>query len=227
MLEEFDDDVFSPGELTKGNSERRIRWKCRECGWTWRAGLANRTKDKKPTGCPRCAGKVPSWFHSLELTCKESDGRFEHLIGEWAHPTKRMKDFTPGPNEKVPWKCGGCGHEWDAKIHTRTNATHPSGCPKCAGRHLHDLEVHCAQSDGRLDHLPREWAHPTKSIKDFAPGSNEKVPWKCGGCGHEWDATVSHRTNATHPSGCPVCNPGGRNRFERQDDPVDAARVSS
>jgi DNA-directed RNA polymerase subunit RPC12/RpoP len=138
-----------------------------------------------------------------------------------------MKDFTPGPNEKVPWKCGGCGHEWDAKIHTRTNATHPSGCPKCAGRHLHDLEVHCAQSDGRLDHLPREWAHPTKSIKDFAPGSNEKVPWKCGGCGHEWDATVSHRTNATHPSGCPVCNPGGRNRFERQDDPVDAARVSS
>ena len=218
LLEEFDDDVFSPGELTKGNSERRIRWKCRECGWTWRAGLANRTKDKKPTGCPGCAGKVPTWYNNLELTCKESDGRLEHLIGEWAHPTKRMKDFAPGTTAKVPWKCGGCGHEWDAKIHTRTNATHPSGCPKCAGRHLHDLEVHCAQSDGQLDHLPREWAHPTKSMKDFAPASEVKVPWKCGGCGHEWDATINGRTRAAHSRGCPKCSPGGRPRLQTEAD---------
>ena len=218
MLEEFDDDVFSPGELTKGNSERRIRWKCRECGWTWRTGLAHRTKDKKPTGCPGCAGKVPTWYNNLEVTCKESDGRLEHLIWEWAHPTKRMKDFMPATHEKVPWKCGGCGHEWDATTHDRTRATHSRGCPKCAGRHLHDLEVHCAQSDGQLDHLPREWAHPTKSMKDFAPASEVKVPWKCGGCGHEWDATINGRTRAAHSRGCPKCSPGGRPRLQTEAD---------
>ena len=134
LLEEFDDDVFSPGELTKGNSERRIRWKCRECGWTWRAGLANRTKDKKPTGCPGCAGKVPSWFHSLELTCKESDGRFEHLIGEWAHPTKRMKDFTPRSHtRRCRGSAAGAVTSGMRRPMTRTRATHSQRVPEVRG----------------------------------------------------------------------------------------------
>ena len=63
----------------------------------------------------------------------------------------------------------------------------------------------CDESGGRLDHLPREWNHPSKRMEDFAPASNEIVPSRCVKCGNEWNATISHRTNSERPTGCPEC----------------------
>ena len=53
--------------------------------------------------------------------------------------------------------------------------------------------------------VAKEW-HPTKngelSVNDITAGSNKKV-WWLGSCGHEWQATVTNRTN--RKSGCPFC----------------------
>jgi hypothetical protein len=71
--------------------------------------------------------------HNLKLTCEESEGRLEHLLEEWNHPTMRMEDFTHASRslEKVPWKCGECGAEWNARITNRTKSVRPTGCPTC------------------------------------------------------------------------------------------------
>ena len=42
----------------------------------------------------------------------------------------------------------------------------------------------------------------------FTFGSNKKVWWKCGVCGHEWKTKICHRT--TSGSGCPLCCKKGR-----------------
>jgi hypothetical protein len=42
-----------------------------------------------------------------------------------------MENCTPASREKVPWKCGSCEWEWDARIFHRTRSDRPSGCPAC------------------------------------------------------------------------------------------------
>jgi predicted Zn-ribbon and HTH transcriptional regulator len=111
-----------------------VPWRCGECGGEWKAAIHNRTKSEHPSGCPGCAGSVPTETNNLKLFCNESGGWLAHLPGEWKHRTKRMEDFTPASTEIVPWKCGKCGGEWDARIHNRTRSERPSGCPDCYTR---------------------------------------------------------------------------------------------
>jgi hypothetical protein len=207
LLEEWDDPVLEPWEVTRA-SGHRARWMCRECGWSFHARVADRTKSDGPTGCKACAGRVATETHNLALACAQSGGQLAHLPGEWHHPTKRMEDFTPASNRKVPWRCGTCEWEWDAMIHDRTRSDRPRGCPACAGMvatETHNLALACEESGGRLAHLPGEWNHPTKRMEDFTPASGEKVPWRCGTCEWQWNAVICHRTSSDRPTGCPQC----------------------
>jgi ssDNA-binding Zn-finger/Zn-ribbon topoisomerase 1 len=208
LLEEWDDPVLEPWEVTRG-SRHRARWMCRECGWSFHTGVRNRTRSDRPSGCKACAGQVATEIHNLALACEQSGGRLAHLPEEWNHPTKRMEDFTPGADKKVPWRCRTCGWEWDAEIHNRTSSDRSTGCPACAGQvatETHNLALACKQSMGRLAHLTGEWNHPTKRMEDCTPASGEKVPWRCKGCGHDWNATIRDRTRSDGPQGCPKCN---------------------
>jgi len=209
LLEEWDDPVLEPWEVTRGSSHR-ARWRCRECEWSFHACVKDRTSSRRPpSGCPACAGRVATETHNLALACAQSGGRLAHLPFEWNHPTKRMENCTPASPEKVPWRCRTCEWEWDATISHRTNSARPSGCPACAGlvaTETHNLALACAQSGVRLAHLPGEWHHPTKRMEDFTPASHEKMPWRCGTCEWEWVATINNRTRSDHPSGCPACN---------------------
>jgi RNase P subunit RPR2 len=207
LLEEWDDPVLKPWEVTRA-SGHRARWMCRECGWSFHARVADRTKSDRPSGCKACAGKVATEIHNLALACAQSGGRLAHLPGEWHHPTKRMEDFTPGTKEKVQWRCRTCEWEWDATINHRTSSDQPTGCPACAGKvatETHNLALACEESGGRLAHLPGEWNHPTKRMEDFTPGTKEKVLWTCGTCEWEWNASINSRTSNSHPTGCPAC----------------------
>jgi len=53
--------------------------------------------------------------------------------------------------------------------------------------------------------IAKEW-HPDKNEKltaeMFKPASDQKVWWKCSACGHEYLASIGHRTSGT---GCPPC----------------------
>jgi hypothetical protein len=207
LLEEWDDPVLEPWEVTRG-SDHRARWMCRECGWSFHAQVQCRTKKIRPSGCRACAGLVATETHNLALACAQSEGRLAHLPGEWHHPTKRMEDCTPASGEKVRWRCRTCEWEWDATINSRTGSDRPRGCPACAGKvatETHNLALACEESEGQLAHLPGEWNHPTKRMEDFTPASDEKVPWRCGTCEWEWGARIADRTKSDRPSGCPVC----------------------
>ena len=122
------------------------------------------------------------------------------LVLEW-HPTKNKnkfpEDFLHKSNKKIWWKCE-YGHEWEAAIYSRVSG---KGCPYCG----HQL----ASPDNNLTvHYPElisEW-HPLKNDKspdNYLPHSNLKVWWQCAK-GHEWETTISHRTNLGN--GCPSCS---------------------
>lgn len=121
------------------------------------------------------------------------------LASEW-HPIKNssLKPFhvTPSSNKKVWWICSR-GHEWATSVRVRNRGT---GCPYCSGRLA--TEDTCLEAIN--PHLAREW-HLTKNDtltpKDITAFSHKRVWWICGK-GHEWQASVGHRTYGT---GCPYC----------------------
>lgn len=144
--------------------------------------------------------KIQELYYSIlkeeSLAIKRPD-----LVAEW-HPHKNgnltPNMFSKSSSEKVWWKCEN-GHEWQAVISSRYKG---NNCPYCSGKKLlvgyNDLATINPL-------LAAEW-HPTKN-NGFLPSmvqnkSNYKVWWKCSK-GHEWQATISHRSNG---SGCPYCS---------------------
>jgi hypothetical protein len=122
------------------------------------------------------------------------------LAKEW-HPTKNgsltPKDIKVCSHKKVWWRCKK-GHEWEANLRNRSNS---NGCPYCAGQAV--CEDNCLHTVNPS--LAKEW-HPTKNgsltPKNVMPGSGKKAWWICKK-GHEWEATINHRSNG---NGCPHCS---------------------
>ena len=130
LLAEYVDPEKGPRDVTYASHHKAL-WMCSKCGHPWKAQIDKRTKEKAPSGCPACAGRVATDTNNLRLTCEQSEGQLYHLIGEWDHPTEPMEAFLPRSGVKVPWKCGECGHSWKATIATRTDSKAPRGCPEC------------------------------------------------------------------------------------------------
>lgn len=105
--------------------------------------------------------------------------------------------FAANSNKMVWWKCSN-GHEWQAKINNRSNG---NGCPYCSGRYVIKGE-NDLQTVNPI--LAREWNHEKNNgltPADVMLNSHKKVWWKCSN-GHEWQATVAHRSRGR---GCPYC----------------------
>ena len=110
---------LKPENFTHG-SGTKVWWICSK-GHEWDAVIISRTNLK--SGCPYCSGKKPSKDNNLKI-------KFPKVAKEF-HPTKngdlKPEDFTYGSDTKVWWICSK-GHEWDARIYSRTSG---DGCPYC------------------------------------------------------------------------------------------------
>jgi rubrerythrin len=107
------------------------------------------------------------------------------------------------------WRCGRCGHRWQAAPHDRARG---NGCPRCAQQRRNQMNSQVPRERSLAVKHPELLAelHPTKN-PDLDPyalgaGSGQKVWWRCPACGHEWRAAPTTRTRGR---GCPAC---GRRR---------------
>ena len=181
---------FSPEDVLPG-SQRSVWWRCSE-GHEWRAIINSRVNGR---GCPICSGKVViAGENDLETV-------FPVIAAEW-HP-ERNGELGPnqvmgGSNRKVWWHCER-GHEWQARINSRTQG---SGCPVCGGK-----VVKTGENDLKnfFPELAEQWEWEKNrplSPDQVSVFSNKWVWWKCSR-GHEWQAKISDR--ATKRSDCPYC----------------------
>ena len=193
------------GDLTPRDvavrSNRKVWWRCKKNpGHEWSAVINNRTGAPK-AGCPACAGRVATADNCLEALYPE-------VSSGW-HPTSNgdltPRDVVTGSEKRVWWKCNQ-GHEWRAKIVSRTQGV---GCPYCDKRLAsaeHNLRTVAPQ-------VADEW-HPTRNEglapEEVLPSSHRKAWWQCSARQHEWEATIASRTAGR---GCPFCAPQ-RSRLE-------------
>jgi superfamily II DNA or RNA helicase len=116
--------TLTPEQVVTG-AKKKIWWKCLQGpDHEWEAIVSDRTG--KQSGCPFCAGRLPSVTNSLA-------NLFPEVAAEW-HPTKNG-DLTPdrvpaGTNTHAWWQCRKePSHEWQARVVSRTGRG--LGCPLC------------------------------------------------------------------------------------------------
>ncbi|MBF6302094.1 hypothetical protein IU459_31800 [Nocardia amamiensis] len=188
-----------PQQLKPG-SHKPVWWRCSRCGHEWPAAPLTRTK--QGSGCRPCSYITRIAARDVPKPGQSFAELFPDIAAQW-HPTKnnrRPEELKPGSDIKAWWVCPRRGHEWEARVYTRTGS-YKTGCPHCRdmpeeGQSLADLYPSVAA----------EW-HPTKNDRrpeDYRSGSAESVWWKCKPRGHVWESTISNRTAAGGRS-CPKC----------------------
>lgn len=182
------------GELMPQNvtahSHKKVWWKC-SCGHEWCASVGDRSAGR---GCPICSGR------QLMEGVNDFATIFPELAAEWYFPKnngKYSKEYAPHSNKYAYWICEH-GHIWRAQINNRANGT---GCPFCNQSKLIPEKTSLAVINPVL---AAQW-HPIKNdgltVYQVSAFCNDKAWWRCEN-GHEWDATVSNRSNG---KGCPYC----------------------
>jgi predicted nucleic acid-binding Zn-ribbon protein len=140
------------------------------------------------------------------------------LVSE-LHPTATggidPHEVAAGSHPKLWWRCGRCGHEWEASVSNRVAPD--SGCPRCAIERRARVRRHVARERSSAATHPglAKELHPARN-QDVDPytlgaASTRNLWWRCSDCGHEWQATVANRSRGT---GCPACWRRRRSRSE-------------
>ena len=170
------------------SSNKSVEWKCRKCGYIWKASVASRTRVH--SGCPRCFGLVRTrGVNDLESLLPEVASM---LADPSLGPT-----LSPGSERKVLWHCKQCDSTWEAKpaLMVRNKGL----CPYCRNiKHRKDLNDFATL----YPELTKELVNPDEAV-GASPHSSKKFNWKCSK-GHIYAASMSNRT-AKQPTGCPEC----------------------
>lgn len=189
-------------DISSGSTEK-VWWLCEaDPTHEWKASVYGRVRAK--SRCPMCARKNPiKRLPALDISKPE-------LAAQW-HPTMngmtKASGVSPHSTKKAWWLCPvDSRHVWDASI--RNRAILGNGCPFCAPRSKY---ISPGQSFAdKFPHLAVEW-HPqkngTRKPSDVKPGSAVRVWWQCKtNPAHEWEATVTVRTQKKSRGLCPHCS---------------------
>ena len=103
-------------------SPKNVWWRCRACGYEWRAVVKARVKGLK---CPVCADRaVLGGYNDLATTDKALLKEWPYELNTDVEPTK----ITRNSLRPVWWRCK-YGHTWKEKIAKRT--IEGERCPVC------------------------------------------------------------------------------------------------
>lgn len=195
---DYEKNIIDPTEVTYG-SEKSVWWICKK-GHSYEQKINARTVSN--VGCSYCSGrKLLKGFNDFATIHKE-------LLSDWNYSKNSFlpEEILGNTSQKLWWKCS-LGHEWQDTIVKKKKLV--MGCPFCSGQRVipgfNDLELWCKRNN--REDLIDEWndIRNTTPMNLILKGSSKKVWWMCS-LGHEWQATISNRTNVAHPTGCPYCS---------------------
>lgn len=208
LLKDWDyekNNPVTPEDISKA-SNRKVWWKCHECGHEWETMVNHRYRG---SGCRMCGYKRVSKSRRTPKTGESLLVKNPELALEW-HPTKNdnlLPKDVPFKSSYKAWWAGSCGHEWQAVVSSRTAG---NGCPYCS-----NVRVLAGFNDLAtiFPDLVSEW-HLTKNgeitPQTVVARSNKKAWWQCSVCGNEWQAAISKRALG---QGCPICAKGTQTSF--------------
>lgn len=109
------------------NANRRIKVRCKECGYVWAAVPAN---IKRGDRCRKCGAKLRGKKERRNLE------DFEKELKE-ANPSVKIVGIYIGRHKPIKVRCLECNNEWEAIAGSllrkdRNTSINNNGCPRCA-----------------------------------------------------------------------------------------------
>ena len=137
------------------------------------------SKNIKPNGCPKCAGKI-----------KKTHKQFIEEMNE-INPNIKILGHYIDAKTKIECECKIDGYKWEAEP---TNLLQKKGCPKCAGKIPREH-----------DDFVKELNNINPNIKIIGKfiSTRTKIECECKIDGYKWEAEPRHLLG-NH--GCPKCN---------------------
>lgn len=191
------------------SSQKKLEWKCSQCGFVWLATVANRTYSH--SGCPPCGKKkqIQSWSKPrpgkslLDLHPKIAT----MIVPDSAIDNGLTADCVrPKTKQKFHWKCSTCSHEWIGSPSAIINSS-ANGCIKCGVQSRGILRAQPKAGGSLQDRYPELAAQLISSKEPYLEasqlkyGSSKVVWWRCEDCGCEWQANPARRISGV---GCPA-----------------------
>ncbi len=186
-------------DMVSYSTNKKVWWKCSKGHeFMMIPGAFTRKKATDTECCPYCSNK--------RIIVGENDlFTLEPWIKDYwdfdKNPVGFENQISIGSPRNVWVKCKN-GHSFSVSL---VNYLKKKGdyCPYCWGRYPIFGETDLATTH---PNLVKEWNYEKNG--DFTPqmttkGSDKKVWWKCSK-GHEWQATISSRSNTN--CGCPYCS---------------------
>lgn len=181
-------------------SNKKVWWRCGQCGYEWESTINNRIK----RGCPACSNKVV-WVGHNDISTT-----YPEMLAIWNYEKngdKMPEAFTPGAEVEVWWKCKCCGYEWKAMIYHIKRSLDKNvkevSCPACVGKAIwkghNDLQSLRPDLASEWDYSKNEGLLPS----EITLGSTKTIWWKCNNCGNEWHTSPYNRSK--NGSNCPAC----------------------
>lgn len=221
-------DGLKPDQVFAG-SNKKVWWKCPDCGYEWEAIVVNMTK--RDSECPACRIRKEQELKELFndptgdfINCNHKYNSHRMIQGindlntirpdiaaEWNYEKNgvlKPDDFSAGSSRRVWWKCPKCGTEWKTAI---SNRTYGYGCPKCgkekAAARLSESSLKPGVNDLETVNpiVASQWDYEKNGgvlPSEVNAESNKVAWWKCKKCGNEWKASIVSRKKATD---CPYC----------------------
>lgn len=180
---------INPRELTRG-SKKRVHWRCDKegCGFRWETPVYTRTKDKNPSGCPACSGRVAIPGKNDLATVRPD------LLEEWDFDKNigiSPSMTTVYSHKKIYWLCREFHHSFYSSVYNRTDKKQPTGCPYCEHRKVlpgfNDFETVFPET-------AKQWdveLNKGLTARDVMPYSNTKVWFRCR-CGNPVFVLISN-----------------------------------
>lgn len=145
------------------NNNTPLQWECSK-GHRWRAVPGS---IQQGSWCPRCSGMLDraEALKQLQEIARLKGGEC-------------LADAYVNGSTKLLWRCAE-GHMWESAA---SNARSGSWCPMCA------MKIKGPKRMGLAACKAAAAAHGGECLSDSYINTSTKLLWKCGGCGHEWEA---------------------------------------
>lgn len=207
---------LTPAAVLPG-SGRRVWWRCQR-GHEWVASIANRTSTRrdssgaktrmrKPSGCPYCAGQRPAPETALTAT-------HPAVAADWDYSrnSDTPDDVVAGSHKRRHWRCARCGFRWAAQVKTR--ALDGTKCANCTVRAPFATES--TSLAAKHPEIATEWdAWKNRRLyetpRTLRAHSNIKAWWRCPHCHQSYEQVVYARARG---QSCPKCQPSSTSKQE-------------
>ncbi len=190
--------------LTSLYSKESMYWKCKDCGYTWKASVYGL---KNSNGCPFCNN--PDHFISNHPNIIEA---LNNIFDTSENPEVNLLKLRLNTTATVHFHCKNCNYTWNGKLGNRIRKNEDGsyrllGCPMC-DNNARRKQTYAEQYPELTTMYNEEKSGRSLASITSYESNAIKLMWNCKTCHRTFTSRLQSMINSLNTSskGCPYCS---------------------